>query len=198
MFPLLILMENRMVKMKITIIELSGLNLCCNTDCRIPKMPTTAYFLLHFEVGRCQPKECQQAQGWRWRVHRGKGTGPCWSSWSCWSHVRVRVGRGDSVEPCWSVEPLVPQSASGCGSAHFRILLPAPSPVARPQPIWSLLMCSPPLWWSIIQKSFFIPQLKKYKWKWSLKQYSSVFISEFQVSKGRRKMSFTPKFFPTS
>ena len=65
MAPLLILMENIMVKMKITIIELSGLNFFYKNDCHIQKMPTTAYFLLHFEVGRCQPKECQQALGWR-------------------------------------------------------------------------------------------------------------------------------------
>ena len=64
MAPLLILMENRMVTMRITIIELFWLNLCCKSDSHIPKMPTTAHFLLHFEVGRCQPKECQQAQGW--------------------------------------------------------------------------------------------------------------------------------------
>ena len=45
----------------------------------------------------------------------------CWSSWS---HVRVRVGRGDSVEPVLVGGAVVPQSASGRGFTHFRILAP--------------------------------------------------------------------------
>ena len=141
MVPLLILMENIMVKMKITIIELSGLNLCCKNDCLIPKMPTTAtiFFCILKLVDANQKNVNKHKDGDdEFIVAKGQvrvGLVGLVGLHS-WSHVRVRVGRGDSVEPCWSVVPWCLSLPVVVAPHTSAFSLPAPSPVApRPQPI---------------------------------------------------------------